>query len=88
MTQTNQQSTHISEIRDLAKRFDANALEKCMQRALQNKDNPCYAADEFEDVINVLAKANFVTTQMQQGQTIAGAIRELGKRIRSIQGEQ
>jgi hypothetical protein len=57
-----------------------------MEQALQGKHNPCYSAVAAEEVITVLAKAGFVKKQMQQGLLLAEAIRELGKRIRSIQG--
>lgn len=79
------QAMHIPEIRDLSKRFDAGAIEQCIELVLQNKLNPCYSAGGQEEVMNVLAKANFVTEQIEQGKTLAEAIRELGKRIRLIQ---
>lgn len=86
MKQTSQQSMHISEIRDLANRFSSEAIEKCIQLAMENKENPCYSAIELEDAMNVLAKANFVKSQMEQGMSLAEAIRDLGNRIRSVQG--
>ncbi|MGD9385744.1 MAG: hypothetical protein PVF28_04260 [Thioalkalispiraceae bacterium] len=86
-TEQKHQAMHIAEIRDLAKRFDANTIEKCMQLALENKDNPCYSGGELEEVMNVLAKASFVKEQTDEGMSLAEAIRELGKRIRAVQGE-
>ena len=82
----NQQSLNIKEIRDIANSFDAVSIETCMQLALENKDNPCYENNELEEVMNVLAKANFVRSQVEQGNTLALAMRELGKRMRFIQG--
>jgi len=87
-SQQNQQThatMHIAEIRELAKQFDADSIQQCMERARQNKPNPCYTAGEQEEVMNVLAKADFVTAQIQQGRSMAEAIRELGKRVRSLQ---
>jgi hypothetical protein len=81
-----QQSINIREIRDVANRFDTNSIESCIQLAMENKENPCYSAFELEDAMNVLAKANFVKSQMEQGMSLAEAIRDLGKRIRSVQG--
>lgn len=75
----------MREIRDLANRFDANSIESCIQLAMENKKNPCYTTGETEEVISVLAKTSFVQTLMQQGLSIAEAVRELGKRIRKIQ---
>jgi len=80
-------SMHIGEIRELAKHFDAASIEQCMELALQNKPNPCYSAGDLEDIMNVLAKASFVKAQQEQGESLAEAIRELGKRIRAVQDE-
>ena len=78
----------ITEIRELAKQFNAGAIEECIELALQNRENPCYSRGEQEDIMNVLAKVNFVKVQMQRGLSLAQAMRELGKRMRVIQGEQ
>lgn len=86
MNQPTQQSTHMAEVRELSKRFDAAAIENCIQRALQEKDNPCYSAADLEEVMGILVKANFVTGLIRQGKTLAEAIRELGQRIRAVQG--
>lgn len=82
----NQQSINMREIRDVANRFDADSIDSCIQLAIENKENPCYPNDELEEVMNILAKANFVRNQMEQGINLTAAIRELGKRIRSVQG--
>lgn len=79
-------SNQIQDVRDLAKRFNPQAIDQCMQLALEEKANPCYSANEIEDVMNVLAKASFVSGYMQKGHSMSEAIRELGKRIRSLQG--
>jgi len=79
---------HIAEIRELAKRFDVDSIDHCMTQALENKPNPCYSAGTLEEVMNVLAKASFVTAQIAQGQSMAEAIRELGKRARSLIDEE
>lgn len=80
-------SLHIAEIRALAKRYDAGSIEHCMELALANKANPCYLADEADEVVNVLAKTGFVLELIQQGKTLNEAIRELGKRIRAMQSQ-
>lgn len=86
-THSTHPSLHIAEIRELARRYDADSIEQCMELALQNQPNPCYGAGDLEEVMNVLAKANFVSEQTEKGMTIAEAIRELGKRIRAVQGQ-
>ncbi len=87
MSQQTQPSMHLTEVRDLAKQFDTNEIAQCMELALQNKQNPCYTTGKLEEVMNVLAKASFVKAQTQLGRSIAEAMRELGKRVRSLQGE-
>lgn len=82
----NQQSINMREIRDVANRFDANSIESCIQLAMEKKENPCYLNDNVEEIMNVLAKGLYVRSQMEQGMNLAQAARELGKRIRAIQG--
>ena len=88
MTQLNQQSLNIKEIRDIANSFDTVSIESCMQLAMENKANPCFENTELEDVMNILAKANFVRSQVEQGMSLAVAMRELGKRMRFVQGTE
>lgn len=76
---------HLTEIRELARRYSAEMIEKCLQQELASEENPCFEDKEIEEVINVLAKAEFVKSLMEQGQTLPEAIRELGRRIRAIQ---
>lgn len=78
--------SYITDIRELARRFDARAIEQCIQLALAEQANPCYTTNEASETMNVLAKTGFVIGQMQQGMTLAQAIRELGRRIRAVQG--
>ena len=86
MPETERQDMHLGEIRDLAQRFTAREIEECMQLALQQGDNPCYTDSEVEQVMNILAKSQFVRSQLEQGKKPGEAIRELGRRIRAIQG--
>lgn len=77
---------HIDEIRELARRYSSGQIEQCMELALQNEDNPCFDDKEIEQVMNVLAKAEFVKAKMEEGSTLVDAMRELGRRIRAAQG--
>ena len=80
------QSINIKEIREIVNRFGSDAIEECMQLVMAGKVNPCYSKPETEDMMNVLAKASFVRTQIEKGSSQPEAIRELGNRIRLIQG--
>jgi hypothetical protein len=84
MQTQNNPSTHITDIRHLATHFDARTIEQCMQQALANQPNPCYSGVENTEVMNVLAKSRFIIGQMQQGLTLAQALRELGRRMRLL----
>lgn len=75
----------ISEIRQLAERFTAEDLELCINQQLQTGDNLCIKGSHTEQVINELAKANFVRTMVEQGMPIREAVRELARRIRAFQ---
>lgn len=86
MSQIASQSMNIAEIRELAKRFTSVQIDTCIQLVIENKENPCYSGNEAEKIMNVLAKANFVSEQMDKGMSLANSTRELGKRIRAVQG--
>lgn len=79
-------NTHIADIRRLAGHYGASAIEQCIQLALADQANPCYSAQETSETMNVLAKTGFVIGQMQRGMTLAQAMRELGRRMRAVQG--
>ena len=87
MNQQTHQSGQISKVRAVAKRFDTDAIEVCMAMALRGEDNPCYSAEQLEEVMNVLAKDGFVSGLLRQGLPMGSAIRELGKRVRAAQDD-
>lgn len=77
----------IAVVRSLVLRYGVEELESCLQRQLKNDGNPCYQKTDAEQVINVLAKAGFIKMQMQKGLSLVAAVRELGKRMRAMQGK-
>jgi hypothetical protein len=81
------QQLPLAEIRELARRFTPEQIEACIQAELEDKDNPCYQDPDIMNVVNVLAKAEFVRKQMEAGKSLPEAIRELGRRIRAAQGK-
>ena len=76
---------YMAAVRELAERFDGGTLESCMNQALADSPNRCFDNGDREQTMNILAKAGFVRTQMQQGASLAEAMRELGRRIRKVQ---
>jgi hypothetical protein len=79
------QNLHLKEIRELAQRFTPQELEKCIAQQLEQGSNPCEPDGSTQEVINVLAKAEFVKDLINSGMSLPEAIRELGRRIRLVQ---
>ena len=78
----NKQKINFSEIREVAMRFDTQTIAECQQQAINNQGNTCYSNSRLD----VLAKAGFIRSEMDKGKQITQAFRELGKRVRAIQG--
>lgn len=76
---------HLAEIRALAQRFSPEELEACIRDQLEAGANVCEPSGKTEEIVGVLAKAEFVKARMAQGTTLPEAIRELGRRIRAVQ---
>ena len=78
------QDMHIKEIRELAKRFSPEELERCMNQQLNEGCNSCDTEASAEETMNVLAKADYVRHLIDGGMSLGEAIRELGRRIRAL----
>jgi len=86
----NQKHNTMADVRSLASELDKTRLEQCIEQSLTNQPNPCFYqvfSEESEEVVNVLTKAAYIRGRVDKGESINQAMRELGKRIRSIQGE-
>lgn len=75
----------MAEIRALAQRFSPDELEACIGEQLRKGSNVCEPSGRTEEIIGVLAKAEFVKALMAKGMTLPEAMRELGRRIRAVQ---
>lgn len=76
---------HLAEIRALAQRFSPDELEACIREQLDKGANVCEPSGRTEEIVGVLAKAEFVKVLMAKGATLPAAMRELGRRIRAVQ---
>jgi hypothetical protein len=76
---------HLAEIRALAQRFEPDELEACIRDQLEEGANVCEPSGRTEEIVGVLAKAEFVKVLMEKGTTLPEAMRELGRRIRAVQ---
>ena len=82
---------NIKEIKELAKRFTPEQIEKCIDQTLKIGKptlKGCEVSGNVVDVLNTLAKAETVRELMEQGMTEVEAIRELARRIRKLQGAE
>lgn len=79
---------HLAEIRALAQRFSPDELEACIRDQLEKGANVCEPSGRTEEIVGVLAKAEFVKALMEKGFTLPEAIRELGRRMRAVQQQR
>ncbi|HSR12571.1 MAG TPA: hypothetical protein VLS90_14110 [Thermodesulfobacteriota bacterium] len=75
----------IKEIRELARRFTPEEIDACINRQILEGQNPCEVRGSTEYVLGELAKAEFVRKRMDDGMSLADAVRELARRIRLAQ---
>ena len=76
---------HISEIRELARKFTPEQIENCIMQQMQEDTNICDISGSTEHVVSELAKAGFVSDLIDKGMSMTDAVRELAKRIRLVQ---
>lgn len=79
---------NIKEIKELAKKFTPEQIERCINETLQNGKpltQGCNPSGDIVEVLNTLAKAQTVRQLMDKGMTETEALRELAKKIREIQ---
>ena len=75
----------IREIRELAKKFSPEDMEKCIEMHLREEKHNCPLVGTSEHIINELAKAEFVRKMVDNGARPMEAVRELAERIRRFQ---
>ncbi len=75
----------MKEIRELAERFSPEEIECCITQQIEEGTNVCDLTGPSERVISELSKASFVREQMDRGLSLMEAVRELARRIRTVQ---
>lgn len=78
------QKIDIAEIKELASRFTLKDLDWCITQQIEVGKNICKKTGDHMEIINELAKANFVRELVEKGTPLNEAIRELAKRIRAF----
>lgn len=76
---------HITEIRNLARKYTPGEIEGCIRSQVEEGSNVCHNEGPSEKIINELAKAAFVRDLMEKGVPASEAIRSLAERIRLVQ---
>ncbi len=75
------------ELKKIVEKYTAGQLEACIRQQLEKGENACEIVDETDQVIAELSKAEVVRELMEQGMRFSDALRELGRRIRAVYGQ-
>jgi len=75
----------IRRIREIAKKYTPGQIEGCITEQIETGKNVCLTDAKSEKIINELSKAEVVRELIDQGMDLAGALRELARRIRLVQ---
>ena len=78
---------NIKEIKELARKYSVEKIEACINEALEIGKTSCEVSGDTLEIINTLAKAQYVRELIEKkGFSEIEAIRELARKIRQIQG--
>jgi hypothetical protein len=71
----------------IVEKYSLEQLEACIQQQIAKGENACNIIDASDEVMTTLSKAEVVRELMDQGKSFSEALRELGRRIRAVYGE-
>ncbi len=74
----------IKEIKEIAKKFSPKQIEACITQQVDTGENICLKTESAEQIINELAKARVVRSFMDEGMSLADALRELARKMRLV----
>jgi len=77
---------NLKEIKELAKKYSVEEIEACINETIESGKSHCEVSGDTIEMLNTLAKAQYVRELMDKGYSQIDAIRELAKRMREIQG--
>jgi hypothetical protein len=76
---------NVREIREIAKKYSPEQIEDCITTQIETGENICVHNEKTDVIINDLSKAGFIREQMDNGMSLADALRELALRMRQVQ---
>jgi hypothetical protein len=78
-------SDELKQIKAIAQRYSPEEIEGCIAQQVETGKNICLSDEHSERIINQLSKAGVVRDYMNQGMSLADALRELARRMRLLQ---
>lgn len=75
----------IKQIKDIAKKYTPEQIEGCITQQIETGKNICFIDETSERIINELSKAEVIRELVDQGMSLADALRELARRMRLVQ---
>jgi hypothetical protein len=76
------------ELKKLVEKYSYRQIDACIQQQLTKGENDCGVVDSTNEVIEALSKASVVREMMDHGMNFAEALRELGRKIRAVYGNE
>jgi len=74
------------ELKKITEKYSIDQIDNCLRDQLAKGENKCDLVDETDTVIAELSKATVIKELMNTGLSFSEALRELGRRIRAIYG--
>ena len=76
------------QLKKISGQYSLEQIEACVKRQAEEGRNECGVADDTDEALTALSKAEVVRELMDKGMTFPEALRELGKRIRAVYGKE
>jgi hypothetical protein len=73
------------ELKELAKKFTPEQIEGCITQQIETGENICLTDENSDKIITELSKAGVLRNLMEEGMSLADALRELARRMRLVQ---
>jgi hypothetical protein len=73
------------ELKEIAKKFTPEQIEGCITQQIETGENICLADENSDKIITELSKAGVVRKLMEEGMSLADALREMARRMRLVQ---